>query len=157
MKQQIGKTIPAIVTGILLPQLLHAQGGMPGDITALHTVLEQLYSEMLPLCSRLINVGRGIAGFASTWYIAFRVWGHIARAEPIDFYPLFRPFVLGFGVLIFPSVIAMINGVMKPTVTSTAAMVTDSDAAVAQLLKMKEEAIKKTAYWQMYVGVTGNG
>lgn len=112
---------------------------------------------MMPLCSRLIGVGRGIAGFAATWYIAARVWGHISRAEPVDFYPLFRPFVLGFAVLIFPSVIAMINGVMKPTVTSTAAMVTDSDKAVAQLLKMKEEAIKKTAYWQMYVGLNGSG
>ena len=51
----------------------------------------------------------------------------------------------------------MINGVMKPTVTGTQAMVTDSDKAVAQLLQMKEEAIKKTIYWQMYVGPTGNG
>ncbi|MFX8922180.1 conjugative transposon protein TraJ, partial [Acinetobacter baumannii] len=89
-------------------------------------VLEQLYDDMMPLCSRLIGVGRGLAGFAATWYIAARVWGHIARAEPVDFYPLFRPFVLGFAVLIFPSVIAMINGVMKPTVTATAAMVKDS-------------------------------
>jgi conjugative transposon TraJ protein len=112
---------------------------------------------MMPLCSRLIGVGRGVAGFAATWYIASRIWKHIANAEPIDFYPLFRPFVIGFAVLIFPSVIAMINGVMKPTVTGTRAMVTDSDAAVAQLLKMKEEAIKKTAYWQMYVGPSGSG
>jgi conjugative transposon TraJ protein len=111
----------------------------------------------MPLCSRLIGVGRGIAGFAATWYIASRVWGHIARAEPVDFYPLFRPFVLGFAVLIFPSVIAMINGVMKPTVTATAAMVKDSDKAIEQLLVMKEEAIKKTSYWQMYVGTTGSG
>ncbi len=140
----------------LIPNLAEAQGAA-GRIRSLHEVLEKLYDDMMPLCSRLIGVGRGIAGFAATWYIASRVWGHIARAEPVDFYPLFRPFVLGFAVLIFPSVIAMINGVMKPTVTSTAAMVTDSDKAVAQLLLMKEEAIKKTAYWQMYVGPNGNG
>lgn len=141
---------------LLIPNLAEAQGAA-GRIRSLHEVLEKLYDDMMPLCSRLIGVGRGIAGFAATWYIASRVWGHIARAEPVDFYPLFRPFVLGFAVLIFPSVIAMINGVMKPTVTSTAAMVTDSDKAVAQLLLMKEEAIKKTAYWQMYVGPNGNG
>lgn len=142
---------------LLIPHLAEAQGGMAGQIRSLHEVLEKLYDDMMPLCSRLIGVGRGIAGFAATWYIASRVWGHIARAEPVDFYPLFRPFVLGFAVLIFPSVIAMINGVMKPTVTATAAMVTDSDKAVSQLLAMKEEAIKKTAYWQMYVGESGNG
>ena len=145
-----------IIALILFPQLVEAQG-MAGKIRSLQEVLEELYTDMLPLCNRLINVGRGIAGFAATWYIAARVWGHIARAEAVDFYPLFRPFVLGFAILIFPSVIAMINGVMKPTVTATAAMVTDSDKAVAQLLQMKEEAIKNTAYWQMYVGPSGGG
>ena len=142
---------------LLLPHFGFAQGGFAGRIRSLHEVLDQLYDDMMPLCSRLIGVGRGVAGFAATWYIASRIWRHIANAEPIDFYPLFRPFVIGFAVLIFPSVIAMINGVMKPTVTGTREMVTDSDAIVAQLLKMKEEAIKKTAYWQMYVGSSGSG
>jgi conjugative transposon TraJ protein len=150
------RIIPIAIIALLVPHLAEAQG-MANQIRSLHEVLEKLYDYMMPLCSRLIGVGRGIAGFAATWYIASRVWGHIARAEPVDFYPLFRPFVLGFAVLIFPSVIAMINGVMKPTVTATAAMVTDSDKAVAKLLDMKEEAIKKTAYWQMYVGENGSG
>jgi conjugative transposon TraJ protein len=140
---------------LLLPCLAEAQ--MADRIRSLNDVLDSLYIDMMPLCSRLIGVGRGIAGFAATWYIASRVWGHIARAEPVDFYPLFRPFVLGFAVLIFPSVLTMINTVMKPTVTGTAQMVKDSDQAIVQLLKMKEEAIKKTAYWQMYVGPGGIG
>ena len=142
---------------ILLPFLGSAQSSVAGSIRSLQSVLEQLYNEMIPLCSQLIGVGRGIAGFAATWYIASRVWGHIARSEPVDFYPLFRPFVLGFAILIFPSVIAMINGVMKPTVTATAAMVKNSDKAIAQLLIIKEQAIKQTAYWQMYVGPSGLG
>ena len=144
-----------VLVVLLLPSVADAQ--IATRIRSMHEVLEQLYDDMMPLCSRLIGVGRGIAGFAATWYIATRVWGHIARAEPIDFYPLFRPFVLGFAILIFPSVIQLINQLMKPTVTGTAQMVKDSDAAVAQLLKMKEDAIKTTAYWQMYVGETGRG
>jgi conjugative transposon TraJ protein len=128
-----------------------------GEIHSLHSVLEQLYTDMIPLCSQLIGVGRGLAGFAAIWYIASRVWRHLANAEPIDFYPLFRPFVLGFCVLIFPSVLAMINGVMQPTVRATAAMVTDSDKAIVTLLKAKEDAIKQTVYWQMYVGENGDG
>ncbi|SDW13740.1 Bacteroides conjugative transposon TraJ protein [Hydrobacter penzbergensis] len=142
--------------GMVLPQLSHAQG-VADEIHGLQSVLDQLYDEMLPLCSKLIGVGQGIAGFAATWYIASRVWRHIANAEPIDFYPLFRPFVIGFAVMIFPSVLGMINGVMKPTVTATASMVTDSDKAIAELLKQKEEAIKTTKAWQMYVGETGSG
>jgi conjugative transposon TraJ protein len=142
--------------GMLLPQLLQAQG-IADKMNSLHGVLDQLYDEMIPLCSKLIAVGQGIAGFAATWYIASRVWKHIASAEPIDFYPLFRPFVIGFAVMIFPSVLAMINGVMKPTVTATANMVEGSDKAIALLLKQKEEAIKKSTPWQMYVGVSGSG
>lgn len=142
---------------MLIPNATFAQGGFADEVKSLHAVLEKLYGDMLPLCSKLISVGRGIAGFAATWYIASRVWRHIANAEPIDFYPLFRPFVLGFAVLIFPSVISMINGVMQPTVTGTASMVVDSDRAIAILLKKKEEAIKQTSVWQMYVGETGSG
>jgi len=144
------------VMGILLPVISKAQG--PTDrVKGLHGVLDQLYNDMMPLCSKLIGVGQGIAGFAATWYIASRVWRHIANAEPIDFYPLFRPFVIGFAVMIFPSVLAMINGVMKPTVTATAAMMKDSDKSIAVLLKEKEERIKKSNVWQMYVGETGSG
>lgn len=145
-----------MVAGVSLPYWSHAQG-IGNEIGGLQKVLEQLYDEMLPLCSQLIGVGRGIAGFAATWYIASRAWGHIARAEPIDFYPLFRPFVIGFAVIIFPSVIALINGVMMPTVNATGAMVTNSDKAIAVLLKQKEDAIKETTVWKMYVGETGSG
>jgi conjugative transposon TraJ protein len=151
------KTVLIALTGILLPSLSFAQGGLAGEMKGLHSVLDQLYDDMMPLCSQLIGVGRGIAGFAATWYIAYRVWGHISRAEPIDFYPLFRPFVIGFAVIIFPTLIAMVNGVMKPTVTATGAMVENSDKAIATLLKQKEEAIKKTELWQIYVGESGDG
>ncbi|MBN8790548.1 MAG: conjugative transposon protein TraJ [Terrimonas sp.] len=145
------------VVGLILPFISHAQG-IADEMKGLHGVLEQLYDEMMPLCSQLIGVGQGLAGFAAMWYIASRVWGHLSRAEPIDFYPLFRPFVIGFCVLFFPTVVlGVINGVMKPTVTATAAMVEGSDKAIAVLLQKKEEAIKKTDVWQMYVGESGSG
>jgi conjugative transposon TraJ protein len=144
------------VVGMVLPQFSQAQG-LVNEMNSLHGVLDQLYEEMIPLCGKLIGVGQGIAGFAATWYIASRVWRHIANAEPIDFYPLFRPFVLGFAVMIFPSVLEMVNGVMKPIVTATSGMVRDSDKAIADLLHQKQEAIKKTNAWQMYVGESGSG
>ena len=142
---------------LITPALTFAQGGMADEIKSLHQVLADLYKEMYPLCKELRDVGRGIAGFAATWFIAYRVWGHIARAEPIDFYPLLRPFVIGFAILNFTMVIDMIRFVMEPTVTGTSAMVEKSNQAVAQLLKMKEEAIKKTDAWKMYVGADGSG
>lgn len=145
--------------GMVMPKISYGQtiSGWADDIKSLHNVLEQLYTEMLPKCDQLIGVGRGIAAFAALWYIAARVWGHIARAESIDFYPLFRPFVVGFAILIFPAVIALINSVMQPTVAGTSNMVENSDAAIAVLLKEKEDAVKNSDVYKMYVGPTGEG
>ncbi|MCD0472635.1 conjugative transposon protein TraJ [Flavobacterium sp. JAS] len=152
----LSKRTVFVVLGSIMPFLGQAQG-IGGEIGSLHSVLEQLYDEMMPLCTNLIGVGQGIAGFATIWYIASRVWRHIANAEPIDFYPLFRPFVIGFCVMIFPSVLYLINGVMKPTVTATGAMVEGSNKAIEVLLKEKEKAVKESDPWKMYVGVLGTG
>jgi conjugative transposon TraJ protein len=149
MKSRITTAILVMVSGIFFPIFSQAQT-FAGEIHSLQSVLDELYTDMLPLCNQLIGVGRGIAGFAALWYIASRVWRSIANAEPIDFYPLLRPFALGLAILLFPYVIAMINGVLKPTVTGTAAMMNNSNNAIAYLLKQKEEAIKKTITWQLY-------
>ncbi|MCC8409332.1 conjugative transposon protein TraJ [Mucilaginibacter sp. UR6-1] len=156
MMKRLLKTAVLAVTGLLLPFFSHAQG-VGTELQSMHGVLDELYDEMIPLCSQLISVGQGIAGFAALWYISSRVWRHLANAEPIDFYPLFRPFALGMCVLMFPSVLGIINGVMKPTVTATAAMVEGSNDAIEKLLAEKEEAIKTTDPWKMYVGTDGDG
>lgn len=131
--------------------------GVAGEIRGLHGVLDQLYREMLPLCSQLIGVGQGIAGFAALYYIAARVWRHLANADPIDFYPLFRPFVLGMAILLFPHVVGLINGVLQPTVSGTSALVDNSNQAIEVLLAKKEAAIRNSDVWQMYVGASGAG
>ncbi|WP_159798948.1 conjugative transposon protein TraJ [Flavobacterium sp. MK4S-17] len=141
---------------LLLPVAGFGQS-LAEEMNGLHGILEQLYDEMMPLCSDLIGISQGIAGFAALFYIASRVWRHLANAEPIDFYPLFRPFVIGFCIVSFPLVLAMINGIMKPTVTATGAMVENSNQAIEELLRQKEEAIKTTDAWQMYVGEDGSG
>jgi len=145
-----------VAASILLPEHSYAQG-MAETLTGMQPVLDQVYSEMLPLCSRLIDVARGIAGFGALWYIASRVWRQIANAEPIDFYPLLRPFALGMAIIMFPMVIALMNGVLQPTVSATGAMVKDSNKAIASLLKRKEEAVKNSDSYKMYVGDNGRG
>nr|WP_262511142.1 conjugative transposon protein TraJ [Pedobacter indicus] len=148
--------ISLMVIGLLLPFNLFAQG-LASDISGLQGVLNQVYNDMLPLASKLIGVARGIAGFAALWYIASRVWRQIASAEPLDFYPLLRPFALGLAILLFPSVISVMNGVLQPVVDATSGMVSDSNKAISVLLERKEEAVKNTRSWDMYVGETGSG
>src|SRR5579872_1308657 len=104
------------------------------EIGSLQAVLDQVYATMMPLCNQLIGVGQGIAGFAALWYIAVRVWRAIASAEPVDVFPLLRPFVLGFAILVFPSVLNLMNAVLSPTVTGTQEMLGNANASVATLL-----------------------
>jgi len=157
MNPKIKKVLMSAIVLSLVPSLAHADGGTAESIHSLQSVLDKLYADMLPQCDSLIGVGRAIAGFAATWYIANRVWGHIARAEPIDFYPLFRPFALGLAILFWPLCIAIMNGVLEPTVKGTSLLVKNSDKAVQELLKQKEQEIKKTNQWQALVGPTGEG
>lgn len=144
------------VIAFVLPFLAEAQTGADNG-QSLHTVLENVYDQMIPLCSQLISIARGIAAFAATFYIGFRVWRHIVNAEPIDFFPLLRPFVLAILIGIFPNVLAVINGVLKPTVTATAALVTNSNETVQVLLAQREAAIKQTVQYQALIGPTGEG
>ncbi|MVT07698.1 conjugative transposon protein TraJ [Chitinophaga tropicalis] len=141
---------------IILPQLATAQD-VSDDIHSLQSVLDRIYNEMIPMCGKLINVGRAIAGFAALWYIAARVWKSIATAQPVDFYPLFRPFCLCLVISFFTYVIAIIDGVLSPTVSGTAAMVKDSEKAIQMLLAEKEKAIRESDTWKSLVGESGEG
>ncbi|MEJ6982414.1 conjugative transposon protein TraJ [Pedobacter sp. P351] len=112
---------------------------------SMHQLLRSLYDEMLPLCSQLIGIARAIGGIGAIFYIANRVWRHMANNEPIDFYPLFRPFVIGFCIGIFPLVLASINGIMNPVVTVTEGMVEKQNVDIAAYTA-KRDAIEKEAY-----------
>lgn len=156
MKNRIFYGVLCTLLAIVLPLFSYSQG-IAGSLHGMQPVLDKVYDEMMPLCSKLIDVGRGLAGFGALWYIASRVWKQIASAEAIDFYPLLRPFALGMAVMMFPMVIGIMNGVLQPTVSATSGMVKDSNKAIERLLAQKEAALKKTKKWQMYVGESGSG
>ena len=83
----------------------------------LHQILRALYDEMMPLCSNMTGVAKGIAGLGALFYVAAKVWQSLARAEPIDVYPLLRPFTLGLCIMFFPTfVLGTINTVLSPVV-----------------------------------------
>lgn len=87
------------------------------DFDNLHQVLRVLYDEMMPLCSNMTGIAKGIAGLGALFYVAAKVWQSLARAEPIDVYPLLRPFALGLCIMFFPTfVLGTINTVLSPVV-----------------------------------------
>ncbi|HVU97744.1 MAG TPA: conjugative transposon protein TraJ [Puia sp.] len=124
---------------LLLPVISFAQ--TDAGIGELHGVLQNVYRQMIPLCEDLLQVSRAIAGFGTTFYIGVRVWRHIARAEAIDVFPLFRPFAIVGLIALFPNVLSLIDQVLSPTVTATAALVEHSNDAVNNLLAAETIAI----------------
>ncbi|MGJ1446968.1 conjugative transposon protein TraJ [Sphingobacterium spiritivorum] len=86
----------------------------------LHEVLRSLYDEMLPLSADMAAVAKGVAGLGALFYVAIKVWQALSRAEPIDMYPLLRPFALGLCIMFFPTIVlGTINAVLSPVVQGT--------------------------------------
>ena len=119
------------------------------DFENLHQILHTLYQEMMPLCSNLTGVAKGIAGLGALFYVAAKVWQALARAEPIDVYPLLRPFAIGLCIMFFPTfVLGTINTVLSPVVKGCHGMLEtqtfDMNKYREQKDKLEFEANKRT-------------
>lgn len=71
------------------------------EFSNLHEVLRSLYDEMLPLSADMAAIAKGLAGLGALFYVAIKVWQALSQAEPIDIYPLLRPFALGICIMFF--------------------------------------------------------
>lgn len=110
------------------------------DFENLHQILHTLYQEMMPLCSNLTGVAKGIAGLGALFYVAAKVWQALARAEPIDVYPLLRPFAIGLCIMFFPTfVLGTINTVLSPVVKGCHGML---EAQTFDMNKYREQKDK---------------
>lgn len=124
------------------------------DFENLHQILRSLYDEMMPLCEDMAGVAKGIAGLGALFYVAYRVWQSLARAEPIDVFPMLRPFAIGLCIMFFPTVVlGTLSGVLSPIVQGTANMLEaemlDMNEYREQKDKLEYEAMKRnpeTAY-----------
>ena len=111
-----------------------------GDFSNLHEILKNLYQEMMPLCSNMAGVAKGIAGLGALFYIAYRVWQSLARAEPIDVFPLLRPFAIGLCILLFPTVVlGTINSILSPIVQGTGQMLESQTLDMNEYRRMKDK------------------
>lgn len=114
------------------------------DFANLHTILETLYEQMMPLCEDMLDVSKGIAGLGALFYVAVRVWQSLARAEPVDVYPLLRPFALGICILLFPTlVLGTMNSILGPIVQGTHKMLEGQTLDIQQYREQKDKLEKE--------------
>ena len=110
------------------------------DFDNLHQILRSLYTEMMPLCGSMAGIAKGIAGLGALFYVAVRVWQSLSRAEPIDVYPLLRPFAVGLCIMFFPTfVLGTINAVMSPVVKGTHQMLETQTFDMNEYRRQKDD------------------
>lgn len=109
------------------------------EYSNLHEILRSLYDEMLPLSADMAAVAKGLAGLGALFYVSHRVWQALSRAEPIDIYPLLRPFALGLCIMFFPTIVlGSINAVLSPIVEGTHSILENQVLDLNELQEQKD-------------------
>lgn len=115
------------------------------EFSNLHEVLRSLYDEMLPLSAEMAGVAKGLAGLGALFYVALRVWQSLSSAEPIDVFPLLRPFALGLCIMFFPTmVLGTLNAVLSPVVIGTHSML-ENQVLDLNLLQQQKDQLEREA------------
>src|SRR5690606_2557492 len=105
----------------------------------LHQVLRTLYDDMMPLSADMAMVAKGIAGLGALFYVAMRVWQSLSRAEPIDVFPLLRPFAIGICIMFFPTIVlGSINTILSPVVQGTHGILENQVIDLGELQAQRE-------------------
>jgi conjugative transposon TraJ protein len=142
--------------GLFFPQVLMAND-LARYIEDFNEVIASV-SETIGNDTAALQFAAGsLAGIGAIFYIGNRVWKHIAEVEAVDFYPLFRPFVLGILVVNFSWVTGTIELLMTPVMLATEKLRVGSQEGINQLIEAKKKAMKEGQFWNMYVGNTGSG
>lgn len=115
------------------------------EFSNLHEVLRSLYDEMLPLSAEMAGVAKGLAGLGALFYVALRVWQSLSSAEPIDVFPLLRPFALGLCIMFFPTmVLGTLNAVLSPVVIGTHNML-ENQVLDLNVLQQQKDQLEREA------------
>lgn len=110
------------------------------DFESVHLILRNLYESMMPLCGKMTGIAKAIAGLGALFYMAYRVWQSLARAEPVDVFPLLRPFAIGLCIMFFPTVvIGTINSVLSPVVLGANQILQEETLSMQQYAQTKDQ------------------
>lgn len=106
----------------------------------LDTIREQVVTANL---DSYMLLATSLGALGALLYISYRVWRSLANAEPIDVFPLLRPFVLGLLIMNFTWVTGALDGVTGAIVQGTEAVAESNREelqSVRDRLKAAEDA-----------------
>ncbi len=115
------------------------------ELNNLHEVLRSVYEEMMPMCADMAAVAKAVAGLGALFYVALKVWQSLSRAEPIDLFPMLRPFAIGICIMFFSTlVLGGLNGVMSPIVQGSHSML-ENQVLDMNDLQQKKDLLEREA------------
>jgi conjugative transposon TraJ protein len=77
------------------------------------SIVQSLADKVEPFAEQVGMLMGVIGGIGALLYVGSKVWKNMANGEPLEFYPLLRPFVIGFFVVNFSMVKAPIDFLME--------------------------------------------
>lgn len=111
----------------------------------LEQAVEEMFQSMKPQFSSFIAFGQAVGCLGAIFYVFFRVWGHLARAEPIDVFPLLRPFALALCLVFYPNLVDFMVTLGGYLSKGTESFVSDKVRTVEELDRRKDELLKQRA------------
>lgn len=87
-----------------------------------------------------MTLATSLGALGALLYIAYRVWRSMANAEPIDVFPLLRPFVLGLLIMNFTWVTSFMDSVVGAIQQSTEAVADSNRSELEQARQSLDNA-----------------
>jgi hypothetical protein len=117
---------------------------MNESINLIYNDIDRLYADFIPLAGRLVDTGRAIGFFGAVLFISAKVWKHLANNEPINFYPLLRPFGLGLLIGLYIPFINVLNGILDPIYEATRGLAMIQSNQLALLVQQRDQLVEST-------------
>jgi conjugative transposon TraJ protein len=119
------------------------------------SIVEKITAKVVPFSEQVGALMGVVCGVGALLYIGSKVWKNMSSGEPVDVFPLLRPFVIGFFVLNFSLVKAPIDFLIERaerltygyfektfgTITEQAERVQEKVQADAKARKEKEKQL----------------
>ena len=109
----------------------------------LETSIDEVFTRFADAFGALVAFGQAIGFCGALCYVFYRIWGHMARAEPIDVYPLLRPFALALCLLSYPLLVKGMVGIGRLLDKGTGTMVASQKAEVERLNQVKKDKVRE--------------
>ena len=87
-----------------------------------------------------MTLATSLGALGALLYIAYRVWRSMANAEPIDVFPLLRPFVIGLLIMNFSWVTSFMDSVVGAIQQSTEAVADSNRSELEQARQSLDNA-----------------